>query len=254
MVNQGTAPWCGPGSLAMVLGFWSLKNVTIEEVGNTIDSENDGAYPSDILKYLKNLNIPVVEFNSSTESESLDESFKELRVWILSNHPIIVDRWFKTPGDPGHWCVIVGFDAQNIYTNDPNGFKKSFSISSFRELWKYQNGYGIVVNPLDSDGDTLTDDLERERFHTNPFSIDTDKDGLSDGEEVRKYSTNPLKQDSDGDGWGDKMETTTNIIFNPLEPLLPNALFLIAAATLEVETILEVEAILEKRRRIKILN
>ncbi|HLV34813.1 MAG TPA: protein kinase [Spirillospora sp.] len=51
---------------------------------------------------------------------------------------------------------------------------------------------------LDSDGDGLTDERERQ-LGTNPFSPDTDDDGLTDGDEVLIWGTNPLNRDTDGD-------------------------------------------------------
>jgi predicted double-glycine peptidase len=219
VVNQENEPWCVPGSLAIVLGFWRVKNVSVNEIGNEIDPEKDGIKHSEIIEYLNSLDIPVVEFDST--DSSFDEAFKELKKWIKEDHPVIVSMKLKKGG---HSCVVVGFDATKIYTHDPNGFKESFSYDSFREYWKKPNG--LVINPSDSDGDTLTDKVESEKFNTDPFNSDTDKDGLSDGEEVRKYKTDPLKQDTDGDFWSDKIEA--EIMFDPLNSLLPNALSLLS--------------------------
>jgi transglutaminase-like putative cysteine protease len=66
----------------------------------------------------------------------------------------------------------------------------------------------ILVTPLDSDGDGLTN-LEEYKFGTNAFSVDTDADGLSDYSELKVYHTNPLKADTDGDGLMDSEEIFT---------------------------------------------
>jgi len=65
---------------------------------------------------------------------------------------------------------------------------------------------------VDSDGDGLTDDDERNIYHTDPIVADTDGDGLSDGVEVRA-GLDPLvfntltgcdpTQDNDGDRLND---------------------------------------------------
>jgi hypothetical protein len=65
---------------------------------------------------------------------------------------------------------------------------------------------------LDSDGDGLTDEEERQ-LGTNPFNPDTDGDGISDGDEVR-LGLNPLRADTDGDGIIDGLDKY---------PLDPNA-------------------------------
>ena len=55
-----------------------------------------------------------------------------------------------------------------------------------------------VVEPVDTDGDGLTDETEI-ALGTDPNNPDTDNDGLDDGEEVNVYDTDPLNEDSDGD-------------------------------------------------------
>lgn len=66
----------------------------------------------------------------------------------------------------------------------------------------------------DSDGDGLSDTVEREML-LDPNNSDTDGDGISDGEEVRSLGTDPKKRDTDGDSLldGDEVAGCTN----PLE-------------------------------------
>lgn len=65
--------------------------------------------------------------------------------------------------------------------------------------------------PLDTDGDGLSDDEERE-LGTNPQVPDTDSDGLSDREEVQIYNTIPTNPDTDGDSYidGDEVKAGYN--------------------------------------------
>jgi len=69
----------------------------------------------------------------------------------------------------------------------------------------------ILGNPLDSDGDGLTDAYEQLVSMTDPHNADTDGDGLLDGWEVM-WGTNPLSNEAaqsgkrsnyvyDSDGW-----------------------------------------------------
>ena len=58
--------------------------------------------------------------------------------------------------------------------------------------------------PVDSDGDGLTDEEEAER-ETDPECADSDGDGLDDGREV-ELGTDPTDTDTDGDGWSDRSE------------------------------------------------
>ena len=74
--------------------------------------------------------------------------------------------------------------------------------------------------PIDTDGDGLSDDDERNIYGTNPLLRDTDGDGLSDGDEVRIYRTNPLRVDTDCDGLTDGQEVLMYHT-NPLNPDKP---------------------------------
>ncbi|MFA5076288.1 MAG: hypothetical protein WC480_02625 [Patescibacteria group bacterium] len=63
----------------------------------------------------------------------------------------------------------------------------------------------ITSTEPDSDGDKLTDDLEKIKG-TDINNIDTDGDDLSDYLEVSIYLTDPLNPDTDGDGYKDGVE------------------------------------------------
>jgi hypothetical protein len=61
----------------------------------------------------------------------------------------------------------------------------------------------------DTDGDSVTDNLERKIYFTHPRVFDTDADGISDGMEVFSFDTNPRIRDTDQDGILDGFETGT---------------------------------------------
>jgi hypothetical protein len=59
---------------------------------------------------------------------------------------------------------------------------------------------------IDTDGDGLPDDVERDVYGTDPLLADTDADGVEDGEELDLYGTDPLLADTDADGISDDVE------------------------------------------------
>lgn len=59
---------------------------------------------------------------------------------------------------------------------------------------------------IDTDGDSLSDNDELNKYFTNPNKKDSDDDGLDDNDEIYKYKSNPNKKDSDDDDLDDKLE------------------------------------------------
>ncbi len=87
--------------------------------------------------------------------------------------------------------------------------------------WRWGAGvpvvYSVAGGDIDSDGDGLTDDEERQ-LGTDPFNPDTDGDGLDDGDEVNIHKTNPLQADTDLDGLSDGAE----VLVYSTDPLNPD--------------------------------
>jgi Bacterial TSP3 repeat len=54
-----------------------------------------------------------------------------------------------------------------------------------------------LYESVDTDGDGLLDDIERDVYGTDPLLADTDADGLEDGEELEHYDTDPLLADTE---------------------------------------------------------
>lgn len=71
--------------------------------------------------------------------------------------------------------------------------------------------YADGFSSSDSDGDGLTDDQERRRYLTDPYSADTDGDNLGDADEILRYNTSPNNPDTDNDGLSDGAEA---IVYN----------------------------------------
>lgn len=94
----------------------------------------------------------------------------------------------------------------------------SFRLASFAFILSVSVlsgcGGGSVSDVADSDGDGLSDVLEKS-LGTSAVLSDSDRDGLSDYDEVKVYGTNPMKSDTDDDGLTDKQEVI-QFLTNPL--------------------------------------
>ncbi|MHA1685435.1 MAG: S8 family serine peptidase [Candidatus Heimdallarchaeaceae archaeon] len=74
-----------------------------------------------------------------------------------------------------------------------------------------------VLYHKDTDGDGVSDAMEKYYYYTDPFDTDTDNDNISDGDEIQRYFTDPLQPDSDNDGLTDYEEIKIYDT-NPLDP------------------------------------
>lgn len=257
LVDQGDKPWCGPGSVTMVLQYWSV-NISLQEVGSEIDPEQDGSYPYELVNYINNSYSKFFRLYGFNETNNAEGSaLEELKSWIYIDHPVIVSQWLDADKKEGHYRVVVGYDSDKLYMNDPNGYEYTADYQLFNYLWTRRNSYGLVIIPIDSDGDGIGDILELNKYHTDPLDYDTDDDGLSDGEEIKKYKTDPLDLDTDDDRlndgdeikkyktdplnpdrdndlWGDKIEVDFSviIIFNPVNSWLPNTVLAVAGISI----------------------
>ncbi len=98
-------------------------------------------------------------------------------------------------GNDSYLSLLAGF-AYRLVGEDKDSDGDGLSDKLEKQL-------GTDRKKADSDGDGLSDGAEYNQYKTNPLVADTDGDGLSDGDEVNKYKTDPLKADSDGDGLKD---------------------------------------------------
>lgn len=81
-----------------------------------------------------------------------------------------------------------------------------------------ENDATTEVSKLDTDGDTLSDDIEKNLYKTDPLKADTDDDGILDNVEIMN-GTDPLKADTDGDGLLDgKFRYVNNKKVAPIDP------------------------------------
>ncbi len=105
--------------------------------------------------------------------------------------------------------------TQNIVPA-PSASDQTVNVPSATQTASPTNDNTILFGqPVDSDGDGLTDDREK-TIGTDPHNWDTDGDGLSDYDEVTIWKTDPLNPDTDHDGFKDGDEVSHG--YNPTGP------------------------------------
>lgn len=105
-----------------------------------------------------------------------------------------------------YYEIILGTDSQKPDT-DGDGITdyEEYAFSATDPLKKCTNSEGIIDADADEDKDGLNNKKEIE-LGTKCLLQDSDGDSLTDGDEVNKYGTDPLKPDTDDDGIADNKE------------------------------------------------
>ncbi len=127
--------YCGPASLKMVLGFWNLEK-NEEEIAQKCKRNLElGTDDASLKEAAESYGFTVEIENNS--------SFDSMQQWLDRGVPVIVN-WFTRGrtdyGDSevpdGHYSVVVGLDASNIYLQDPEiGTLRILSREDFMRVW-----------------------------------------------------------------------------------------------------------------------
>lgn len=100
-------------------------------------------------------------------------------------------------------------DATMSYRKDTDGDGLTDTVEKYGTHTNY-------CNP-DTDFDGLSDKVEVYTYDIDPLNPDTDNDFLIDGDEILTYHTNPRSKDTDKDGLSDYLEVIS-LHTNPLRP------------------------------------
>lgn len=205
-----------------------------EIIGTDVnDSDTDGDTILDgleINQYVLNPLVPDIDLDSDSDGlTNIDE------IDTYQTNPMNPDSDFDTLSDGDE--VYVYFTSPFSSDSDEDGMPDNYEIlyashdpndpTDAQEDPDNDNlvnlderAMGTHPENPDTDGDSLLDGDEINRYYTNPLqpdaNFDMDGDGLTNVEEVDIYGTNPGDPDSDHDGYTDKEEI--NAKSDPLDP------------------------------------
>ncbi|HRY52890.1 MAG TPA: cysteine peptidase family C39 domain-containing protein [Candidatus Portnoybacteria bacterium] len=117
--------FCGVTSLKMVFDYLglSLSEDRIKKI--TGANAKIGTPLAGIKKAVGQLGLKIMIKDNA--------DFKDVAFWLNKNLPVIVG-WFSQ--DEGHYSVVVGLDAKNIYLLDPEfGQRRKISRIDFKRTW-----------------------------------------------------------------------------------------------------------------------
>lgn len=107
---------------------------------------------------------------------------------------------------------IENVDNEDVLIDQEENSLENTTLENEQPEKDNNNNNNIIVNEKDTDGDGLSDVMERS-LGLNINNIDTDGDGLFDREEVEVYKTDPKNADTDGDSFSDGDEVKAG--YNP---------------------------------------
>ena len=168
------------------------------------DSDSDGLTNIDEIDvYLTNPLNPDSDFDTLSDGDE---------IYVYFTSPISSDS--DEDGMPDNYEIL--YDSHD--PNDPTDAQEDPDNDNLINL--DERAMGTHPENPDTDGDSLLDGDEIDRYYTNPLQpdadFDMDGDGLTNVEEVDIYGTNPGDPDSDQDGYTDKEEI--NARSDPLDP------------------------------------
>jgi len=235
----GIAPWVYPlGSPTHTsntdLDEDGLLDFEEEIIGTDVNnSDTDGDTVLDGLEvnqYVLNPQVPDIDWDSDSDGLT---NMDEIDVYLTN--PLNPDSDFDTLSDGDE--IYVYFTSPFSSDSDEDGMPDNYEIlydshdpndptdaqedpDNDNLINLDERAMGTHPENPDTDGDSLLDGDEINRYYTNPLQpdadFDMDGDGLTNVEEVDIYGTNPGDPDSDQDGYTDKEEI--NAKSDPLDP------------------------------------
>lgn len=137
-----------------------------------------------------------------------DETAGSIEVWWRSNYEGGTYELYESSDNMKYSLVTVVADTNeySYYVGERIGtnYLKVVLVTEDRERiesvpFQYEvTEKGLLVEPLDSDGDGISDVAEL-KLGTDINSADSDSDGFTDYQETYEIGTNPTKEDADSD-------------------------------------------------------
>lgn len=129
---------CGPATLKMLLTYWNLPGNEKTDMELAKECGTDPALGTSNEQFLET----AARFGFASDVKT-GATFDDIQASLDKKIPVVVD-WF-TPGrkeypegemPDGHYSIVVGLDAENIYLQDPEvGRLRTISRKQFFRVW-----------------------------------------------------------------------------------------------------------------------
>ena len=151
-VRQDEDYTCGPSSLQAVLGYYGEEHFESDLAKLCKADPQEGTPPAHLAKAARELGFQA-EVKENLTLQDLEKSVQEGVPVIIAAQAWRDDKDKDKPWgeiwDSGHYMVVIGMDAKNIYLEDPSIFQSKGVIekSEFLERW-HDIDYNVPCNRL----------------------------------------------------------------------------------------------------------
>lgn len=194
-----------------------------EDYGDFKDEDDLIAWDENNLQnfYSSSAGGATIRLNVITSNENVRVSWSA-RQGRLSSNSGEETNWTLPSNVGSYTLTVVGYDTES---STKTTLTKTITVLSdeiieaFESLKEDDSSLDGMPFDIDPEGDFDDDGItnqEEEELGTNMFSDDSDGDSISDSDEINKYKTDPLNPDTDGDGINDGYEIALGL--NPLSP------------------------------------
>ena len=142
-VRQSTNYTCGAAALQAVLSYWGIDEREDRLAARLHSTPDAGTHPLDILRVAREFGL-TADLREGLELVDLERA-------VADGTTVIVDLqawrertdlpWSRT-WDDGHYMVLLGMDAANLYFEDPSllGVRGTIPRAEFVERWHDYEG------------------------------------------------------------------------------------------------------------------
>lgn len=147
-VRQSTGYTCGAAALQAVLSYWGIEEREDRLAARLHSTPEAGTHPLDLLRVAREFGL-TADLREGLELSDLERATAEglsvivdLQAWRERSDVPWSETW-----DDGHYMVLLGLDAANLYFEDPSllGARGVIPRAEFVERWHDYEG----AEPLD---------------------------------------------------------------------------------------------------------
>jgi predicted double-glycine peptidase len=142
-VRQSTGYSCGPAALQAVLAYWGIAEREDSLIARLHSTPQLGTHPDDIVRGARELGLRA-DLRENLALDDLEAALKkgvtvivDLQAWRGHEDKPWTEIW-----DDGHYMVLIGMDAHNLYFEDPSllGVRGYIPRQEFLDRWHDYEG------------------------------------------------------------------------------------------------------------------